>query len=127
MEVVEALAKHSGLVVVLDADTLPRMKPAEALLQMFDDVLVHESTSAIAKWRDNHGLSCRRPASVRKPGGRRSSRPAITHARPSPVPKCTPPTTLGWRRRSSVAICSKSAADFLVVVENSADRREAPP
>src|SRR5207244_1239482 len=84
MEVVEALAEHSGLVVFLDADTLPRVKPAEALLQMFDDVLVHESTSAIAEWPDNHGLSCRRPASVRKPSSRRSSRPAITHARPSP-------------------------------------------
>ena len=51
MEVVEALAEHAGLVVVLDADALLRMKPAEAPLQMFDDVLVHKSTSPMAKQR----------------------------------------------------------------------------
>jgi len=51
VEVVEPLAEHSGFVVVLDADTLPRMKSAEAPLQMFDDVLVHESAGTTAKRR----------------------------------------------------------------------------
>ncbi|SRR6266478_2043305 len=45
VEVVETLAEHSGFMVVLDADTLLRMKPAEAPLQVFDDVLVHGTTA----------------------------------------------------------------------------------
>jgi hypothetical protein len=51
VEVVETLAEHSGFMVILDTDTLPRMKPAEAPLQMFDDVLSHKGTDAVAKWR----------------------------------------------------------------------------
>jgi len=51
MEVVEALPEHSGFVVILYADTLPRMKSAEAPLQIFDDVLVHKTIGAVAKRR----------------------------------------------------------------------------
>ena len=51
MEAVETLAEHSSFVVVLDADTLLRMKPAEAPLQVFDDVLIHKRTNARAEWR----------------------------------------------------------------------------
>jgi hypothetical protein len=51
MEVVEALAEHSGFMIILDADTLPRMKSAKTPLQMFDDILVHKSIDAMAKRR----------------------------------------------------------------------------
>jgi hypothetical protein len=38
-------------VVILDADTLPHVKSAETPLQAFEDILIHESTVAMARRR----------------------------------------------------------------------------
>jgi len=41
MKKVQALAEHPGLMVVLDANPLPRMQSSEAPLQFFENVFVH--------------------------------------------------------------------------------------
>src|ERR1700730_2328425 len=83
-KVVETLAEHSGFMVVLDADTLPRMKPAEAPLQVFDDVLVHRGAGAIAKRRIVTDCSAPARPSFATPAARRAPNQQL--GRRSPVP-----------------------------------------
>jgi hypothetical protein len=40
MKKAQTSAEHPSLVVVLDADALPRMQPSEAPLQLFENVFV---------------------------------------------------------------------------------------
>ena len=48
MKKVRASAEHPGLVVVLDADALPRMQSSETPFQFFENVFVRRDQLAIA-------------------------------------------------------------------------------